>query len=78
MKPKETLDKFADELYKKASEKSTSLQESTDAFKALTSYYSATHKARKTPDEEPDEGGFSFANEDANGGSQKVSGRRAS
>lgn len=79
MNLKSSLDKFADALIKKASLSSTSLQESTDAFKAVTAYYAAQQKGRKKSgdDDTPDDGEFTFGDE-TNGGSQKVSARRAS
>ena len=66
---KQTLDKWADELSTKAAEKDTSLQESTDAFKAVTSYYAATQKRGKkaTDDDDPPDGGFTFNDEVVNG-----------
>ena len=70
---KSTLDKWADELSTKATLKTTTIQESTDAFKAVTAYYSAQQKiAKKHPDDEVelDEDGkpkFSFADEVVNG-----------
>ena len=67
---KSTLDKWATELSTKAAQKDTSLQESTDAFKAVTAYYAAQQKMRKKqPDDEDDSGGFSFdsGNEVVNG-----------
>ena len=58
------LDEWAEQLSDKAAQKDTPLQESTDAFKAVTAYYAAQQKrARKSGDEdEPEPGGFSFAN----------------
>ena len=65
---KSTLDKWASELSTKATQKDTSLQESTDAFKAVTAYYSAQQKnAKKHPESEDDTGEFSFADEVVNG-----------
>ena len=60
---KQTLDDWANKLATKAAEKDTPLQESTDAFKAVTAYYAATQKRAKKPDEEdePDSSGFNFA-----------------
>ena len=81
MNLKKTLDDFASKLAAKASKDATPLQESTDAFKALTAYYAAQQKHRKkSGDDEPDEGGFSFANglEATDGGSPKVPSRRNS
>ena len=60
---KQTLDDWANKLATKAAEKDTPLQESTDAFKAVTAYYAATQKrARKSgeDDDPPEPGGFSF------------------
>lgn len=80
MKLKQKLDEFAKALIEKASQDSTPLPESTDAFKAVTAYYAAQQKGRKKSgeDDEPDDGGFSFANGVENGGSPKVSARRNS
>jgi len=65
---KATLDKWATELSTKAAQKDTSLQESTDAFKAVTAYYAAQQKLRKNqPEDEADSEGFSFAEEVVNG-----------
>ena len=65
---KTTLDKWASELSTKAAQKDTPLQESTDAFKAVTAYYAAQQKSRKNQaDDEPDSEGFSFADEVVNG-----------
>ena len=65
---KSTLDKWASELSTKAAQKDTSLQESTDAFKAVTAYYAAQQKLRKNqPEDEADSEGFSFADEVVNG-----------
>lgn len=78
---KKTLDDWANKLAKKAAENSTPLQESTDAFKAVTAYYAAQQKARKNQgDDEPDTEGFSFAgsNEVVNGGNPAVRARRNS
>lgn len=78
------LDELAQKLSDKAAEKLTPLQESIDAFKALTAYYAAKRKpAKKQEDEDPPEdGGFTFGNN--LGGSQhdgagtKVRARRTS
>lgn len=67
---KTTLDKWATELSTKAAQSTTTIQESTDAFKVVTAYYAAQQKTRKNqPDEEDDSGGFSFesGNEVVNG-----------
>ena len=66
-------------LRKKAEEKNTPLQESIDAFKAVTAYYAVELKQRKKSgdDEEPDDGGFTFG-EAGNGGSSKIPSRRNS
>ena len=61
---KQTLDSWANKLATKAAQENTPLQESTDAFKAVTAYYAATQKrARKAGEDEdpPDSSGFSFA-----------------
>lgn len=78
---KKTLDEWANKLAKKAAEKDTLLQESTDAFKAVTAYYTALGKnAKKHPADEDDEGAFSFENSEVvNGGnSSQVRARRTS
>ena len=65
---KTTLDKWASELATKAALKTTMIQESTDAFKAVTAYYGALQKSRKNqPEDEGDSEGFSFADEVVNG-----------
>ena len=66
MNLKQVLDKWADKLSTKASEKDTPLQESTDAFKAVTAYYAATQKGAKTPDADAlsDAGEFTFGKSD--------------
>ena len=72
---KQTLDDWADKLAKKAADKDTTLQESTDAFKAVAGYFAATQKRGKKHDEEPEEtGGFSFdkQSEVANGDRQRA------
>lgn len=62
---KSTLDKWATELSTKATLTTTTIQESTDAFKAVTAYYAAQQKMRKNqPEDEDDFGGFSFAGSD--------------
>ena len=65
-----TMDKWAQDLCKKASEKDTPLPESTDAFKAVTAYYAARQKlAKKTGDDDDDSSEFRFDQiEVANGG----------
>lgn len=81
MNLKKILDDFAEALAKKASKEATTLQESTDTFKALTAYYSAQQKRRsKSEDDEPDDGGFTFAEGlGADGGKrEKVHPRRSS
>ena len=84
---KTTLDKWASELATKAALKTTMIQESTDAFKAVTAYYAAQQKSRKNqPEDEADldEDGkpkWSFADEVVNGSpgqSSKVRARRNS
>ena len=71
-----TLDDWVKTLSDKSSQKDTPLQESIDAFKAVTAYYAARLKtAKKSGDDEPEEpGGFTFAPdaENINGGNQKV------
>lgn len=65
---KATLDKWATDLSTKAAQKDTPLQESTDAFKAVTAYYAAQQKSAKNqPQDEDESGGFSFADEVVNG-----------
>ena len=63
---KQTLDDWANKLATKAAEKDTPLQESTDAFKAVTSYYAAQQKLslKSGKDDEPETGGFSFGQSD--------------
>ena len=63
---KQTLDKWAGELSVKAAQKDTPLQESTDAFKAVTAYYLGQQKNAKkhSDDDESGEGGFNFATSD--------------
>lgn len=86
MSLKQTLDDWADKLAKKATEATTPLQESTDAFKAVTAYFAAQQKRGKKADieEEPEESGaFTFAHgsEVVNGESRQrktVLGRRNS
>ena len=83
MNLKKTLDDFASKLAGKASKDDTPLQESTDAFKAVTAYYSAQRKtSRKSGDDEPESDGFSFADgvgEAEHGGTNpKVPARRNS
>ena len=69
---KQTLDKWAETLSTKATQKDTPLQESTDAFKAVTAYYAAQQKVRKhQADDEPVSEGFSFAEEVVNGESRQ-------
>lgn len=79
---KNTLDKWASDLSTKAAQKDTPLQESTDAFKAVTAYYTAQQKiAKNRPDNEDEDGGFSFADEVVNGSPgqrEKVRARRNS
>ena len=75
MSLKQTLDQWAEELATKAKEKSTSLQESTDAFKAVAAYHAALNKGRKkTEDDDEDSSkGFSFGSgvsEVMNGGAK--------
>ena len=66
---KKILDDWADTLSTKAAGKGTTIQESTDAFKAVTSYYAATQKRAKKSgdDDEPPDGGFTFNDEVVNG-----------
>ena len=76
-----TMDKWAQDLCKKASEKDTPLPESTDAFKAVTAYYAARQKlAKKNGEEDDDPDGFRFDQiEVPNGsGSSKVRANRNS
>lgn len=80
MKLKEALDKAATALIEKVKQKDTPLQESIDAFKAVTSYYAAQQKGRgkkSESDEDEESGGFSFG-EAGNGGNPKVPARRNS
>lgn len=70
---KSTLDKWATDLSTKAAQNDTPLQESTDAFKAVTAYYLVQQKIDKkhpeNEDELDDDGKpkFSFAQEVVNG-----------
>ena len=49
-----TLDEWVKALSDKSSQKDTPLQESIDAFKAVTAYYAARQKtAKKSSDDEP-------------------------
>ena len=78
-----TLDSWAGKLSDKAAKDDTPLQESIDAFKAVTAYYAAKGKrARKTDEDEPDEAGaFTFAGSDEvvhGSRDQKVRARRNS
>lgn len=68
---KSTLDKWAEQLAQQAKLKTSTLQESTDAFKAVTAYYAAQQKGRKKGSDEDDEPseGFSFANDEVVNGS---------
>lgn len=79
---KKTLDDMADTIRKKVAEKDTSLQESIDAFKALTAYYAVQQKTRKKQDDdEPESEGFNFANgigEGQHGATPQVRTRRSS
>lgn len=76
---KSTLDKWATDLSTKAAQSDTPLQESTDAFKAVTAYYAAQLKNRKNqPEDEGESGGFSFADEVVHGGNPAVRTRRNS
>ena len=61
-----TMDELANKLKDKAAQKDTPLQESIDAFKALTAYYAARQKSAKKSgeDDEPETGGFTFAGSD--------------
>lgn len=83
MSLEKTLDTWAGKLSEKAGQDDTPLQESIDAFKAVTAYYAAKGKRAKKQDsdEEPDDGAFSFAGSDevVNGSrDQKVRARRNS
>ena len=79
MNLKQALDEFAKALKDKACQSATPLQESIDAFKALTAYYATQQKNRKNQaDEESDPGEFSFADEVVNGRSPKAPARRNS
>ena len=70
-----TMDKWAQDLCRKASDKATPLPESTDAFKAVTAYYAARQKlAKKTGEEDDDSSEFRFDQIEVpnGGGSTKV------
>jgi len=76
-----TMDKWAQDLCKKASEKDTPLPESTDAFKAVTAYYAARQKlAKKHGEEDDDPDGFRFDQIEVpnGGGNSKVRASRNS
>ena len=81
---KQTLDNLAKVLSDKVAKDDTSLQESIDAFRALTAYYAAQGKrVRKQDDDEPDSDGFTFAGSDevvngSNSRDQKIRTRRNS
>jgi hypothetical protein len=66
MNLKQVLDKWAEKLSAKAALENTPLQESTDAFKAVTAYYAATQKRAKKPDEDEvsEAGEFTFGKSD--------------
>lgn len=65
MSLQKTLDAWAEKLSKKAADDKTPLQESIDAFKAVTAYFAAKQKtAKKTPDADDADGGFSFTASD--------------
>lgn len=53
---RETLDEFAKNLVKKAAEKNTNIQESTELFKALTAYYAVLQKNRKSSGDDQHDG----------------------
>lgn len=75
---KKTLDDWAEKLAKKAAETNTPLQDSTDAFKAVTSYYAARQKtAKKQNDDDEEPGGFSFTDEVIHGGTEQRASVRA-
>ena len=69
----QTLDKLAKTISEKASEKGTTLEQSIDAFKALTAYYAVQQKRLKNrPEPEADSEGFSFAgNDEVSNGSRE-------
>lgn len=76
---KQSLDTLAKHIAKKAADKDTSLQESTDALKALTQLFAVLNKGKKPEVETSDEDTFEdLANriEAANG--QTGIGKRAS
>ena len=51
-------DTLASRIAQKAADKDTPLEQSVDALKALTGYFSAVQKAREPSEEEPE--GFNF------------------
>ena len=74
----QSIAKLAARIAKMANSDSTSLQDATDAFKALTSYYAALKKNKATSEEksdEPDFMSFKSALEDHNGNTEVRSGR---
>ena len=72
---RQILDDWAQKLSTKAAQDTTPLQESTDAFKAVTAYYAAKQKRGRKADEDapPEPGGFSFeqGSEVVNGAGQR-------
>lgn len=61
MTVREDLDRVANRVANKAAEDGTALELSVDALKALTAYYTAITKPRKS-EAEPDEDASTFAN----------------
>lgn len=67
MKLEKILDKLAGDLEKKASATDTSLQESTDAFKALVQYFAILQKHKKSDEDEDDGANFASFTAGING-----------
>jgi hypothetical protein len=79
MNLRKIMDDFAETLSKKACEKNTPLQESTDAFKALTAYYAVLQKqAKKGGDDDTETDGFTFGEDVVHGRAKTTATRRNS
>jgi hypothetical protein len=73
----QSIAKLAARITKMANADNCSLQDATDAFKALTTYYATLKKNKATSEEkndEPDFGSFKLALEDHNGTTEIRSG----
>ena len=74
----QSIAKLAARITRMATSEQCTLQDATDAFKALTAYYAALKKNKTTSEEksdEPDFGSFKSALEDSNGNTEIRSGR---